>query len=259
MTEKNIITYEIIINKLNEVFNDIEKTIRDFIKKNYKIKTRKTKLTFTETFIYSILCTEINKTKIDIVNELNVLNTEENKINRTTIYEKEIKIPFEFYVFVFQKLTKLYNDIFDDEHIKKLVAVDGTYNNTNVFNIKELLETSLNMGFFDINNEIPIDLTFNGIKNKNNELKVLIDYINNNKEKFTNVILVLDRAYCSYKFINLLNKKNINFVCRFRNNCKNFENCKNNRIIKFTNLSYENVENNNIENHLIDNKKFSKC
>jgi len=33
---------------------------------------------------------------------------------------------------------------------------------------------------------------------------------------------VLDRAYCSYKFINFLNNRKINFVCRFRNNCKKF-------------------------------------
>ena len=33
-----------------------------------------------------------------------------------------------------------------------------------------------------------------------------------NKDKFINVILILDRAYCSYKF-----------VIRFKNNCINIE------------------------------------
>ena len=43
-----------------------------------------------------------------------------------------------------------------------IIAIDGTYNNTNVYNIKGFLETSLslNMGFFDVYNEIPLDLTF---------------------------------------------------------------------------------------------------
>jgi hypothetical protein len=72
------------------------------------------------------------------------------------------------------------------------------------FNIKGYLETSLNLGFFDVNSQIPLDLTFNGIKNKNNELQVLIKYIADNKDKFNGVILILDRAYCSYKFIDYL-------------------------------------------------------
>jgi len=33
-----------------------------------------------------------------------------------------------------------------------------------VYNIKGFLETSLNMGFFDVYNEIPLDLTFCGLE-----------------------------------------------------------------------------------------------
>lgn len=98
-------------------------------------------------------------------------------------------------------------DFFNDQNVKKLIAVDGTYNNINVFNIKGFLETSMNLGFFDATNEIPLFLSFNGIKGKNNELDVLTKYIDENNEKFKNVIFVLDRAYCSYDFINTLNKK----------------------------------------------------
>jgi len=203
-----------------------------------------------------VLCTQINKTKTDIINDLN-LSLNNNKFKRTTLYEKEIKIPFEFYVDIFNKITKLYYDLFNDDKIKKIIAIDGTYNNTNVYNIKGFLETSLNMGFFDVNNQIPLDLTFNGIKNKNNELKVLIEYISSNLDKFNNVILILDRAYCSYDFINFLNKKNINFVCRFKNNCSNFQKItKDNRVINFTNYFYETVYNKDIDIHLINNKKF---
>ena len=44
----------------------------------------------------------------------------------------------------------------DDKHKKflKRIAVDGTYNNTNIYNIEGILETSLNLGFFDIDEEI---------------------------------------------------------------------------------------------------------
>ena len=38
----------------------------------------------------------------------------------------------------------------------------------------------------------------------------------------SNSILVLDRTYCSYDFINHLMTTNHKFIIRFRNNCKNF-------------------------------------
>jgi hypothetical protein len=258
MNNKNInITFKNICNSLNSIFSNTEKQICNFVNTVHKIKTRKTAVSYTDTFIYSTLYTQINKTKTDVINELNLSIYKNNNLKRTTLYEKEIKIPFEFYADIFNKITKLYYDLFNDDKIKKIIAIDGTYNNTNVYNIKGYLETSLNMGFFDINNEIPLDLTFDGIKNKNNELNVLIEYINNNLDKFNNVILILDRAYCSYNFINFLNKKKVNFVCRFRNNCSNFKKIKKNvRIIEFANTTYESVENNNINNYLFNNKKF---
>ena len=51
-----------------------------------------------------------------------------------------------------------------------------------------------------------------------------------------NSILVLDRAYCSYDFINYLMTTNYKFIIRFRNNCKNFNLIKENqkiRILKY--------------------------
>jgi hypothetical protein len=40
----------------------------------------------------------------------------------------------------------------------KMIVIDGTYNNNNVYNIKGFLETSLslNMCFFDVYNKIPL-------------------------------------------------------------------------------------------------------
>ena len=70
---------------------------------------------------------------------------------------------------------------------------------------------------------------------------------NDNNEKFKNVILILDRAYCSYQLINFLNKKKINYVCHFKNCCKNFDKLtKDVRVIEFTNYSTENVTNSKI-------------
>jgi hypothetical protein len=59
------------------------------------------------------------------------------------------------------------------------------------------------MGYYDINNDIPlcIDPIIDG---QNNEVKSLINGINNNKIKMDNIIFVCDRAYFSYNLMNFL-------------------------------------------------------
>jgi hypothetical protein len=256
---ENNFNYDLIIKKLNNICENFENNIFLYYKKK-NIIIRNTKVSYLNTFIYTFLYIQKNNTKLDAVNQLNTYYKFENKkdlFKRTTLFEKEKNIPTYLYSEIYKNLLNLYNEFFIDKDIKRLIAVDGTYNNTNVYNIKGYLETSLNLRFFDINNDIPLDLTFNGIKNKNNELNVLLEYIKNNNEKFKNVILILDRAYCSYSFINYLNKNKINFVCRFRNNCKKFDKkIKDLRVINFCVKHYETINNDNIDNILIDNKKF---
>ena len=116
-----------------------------------------------------------------------------------------------------------------------IIAVDGTFNNINSLNKKDNLETSLNMGYYDITNDMPLEITIEGNNKKNNELHILQKYLKNNQFP-SNSILVLDRAYCSYDFINYLLKTNLKFVIRFRNNCKKFDQIKNIeevRILKY--------------------------
>ena len=91
------------------------------------------------------------------------------------------------------------------------------------------------MGYYDVTNDIPIDLTFEGVNKKNSELNTLINYLNE-KNMTNNCILILDRIYCKYEFIDYLIKNNYKFVVRFRNNCKNFNQIKaieNVRILNF--------------------------
>lgn len=56
----------------------------------------------------------------------------------------------------------------------------GTYVNNNLYlnneknkTNKNTLETSLCMGYYNIDDNIPIDLSFKGSKNKNNEIREL--------------------------------------------------------------------------------------
>jgi hypothetical protein len=250
---KENFSYENVIKKLNNVFIDLEKNIRLDILDKFNIKTRNTKISFVEALIYKFKYSCINETKQHITNNYNFDNY--TSIVRSTFYEKEKFISISIYNDIFNKLTSLYKELINQN--TTYLAVDGTYNNTKHKNQKGILETSLNLGFFDINNNIPYDLTFEGSENKNKEVYCLKQYILNNKID-KNLIYVLDRAYCSYELIDFLNYNKLNFVIRFRNNCKNFNKIntnKNVRIIKYTEYLEQNVLNKNLE-LLHNNKKY---
>lgn len=152
-------------------------------------------------FLYSLEYTQNHNTKIDIVNQFNIYNN--TNISRTTFYEKEVKIPLSYYYDVYKKLNNIIIKHFYNKRKNTVISVDGTYNNTNVKNIKGYLETSLNMGFFNVNDDVSVELIFEGQESKNKEIESLEKFIlkNKNNYKFNKIIFVLDRAYCSYKFI----------------------------------------------------------
>ena len=253
---KDDINYESIVKSINTIFIDADKDISSHIYENYNIKTRKTKLSYTDALVYSFEYTQNNKTKIDIINEYNTELKSHDKISRTTFHEKVSKIPLSYYVSVHNKLLSIYKNKFVDKSKTSIVSVDGVYGNTNIKNIKGYLETSLSMGFFDVTNDVPIELIFKGEESKNKEVLALQNYILKNKNELKNTIFVLDRAYCSYQFIDFCFKNQIKYVVRFRNNCINISK-KKNRIIKFEEVVYEVVQNTNIDKHLINKKKFT--
>ena len=62
---KDDIDYETIVKLINDIFVKVDDDISKSIYENYKIKTRKTKLSFKDALIYSLEYTQNNKTKID--------------------------------------------------------------------------------------------------------------------------------------------------------------------------------------------------
>ena len=253
--ENDNINYKRIVSSINNIFINADKDISKDIFKKYNVITRKSKLSFKDVLLYCLEYTKNDKTKIDLINKYNKDKVKNKKISRTTFYEKETKISFSYYSDVYHKLILIIKNYFNNNNKNTIIAVDGTYTNTNIKNIKDYLETSLNMGFFDVSNDIPIELIFKGEESKNKEIDALQKYITENKKKLNNAIFVLDRAYCSYKFVSFCYLNKIKYVIRFRNNCINIP--KNNRIIKFNQSTYETVKNNDIDKQLIDNKKFS--
>lgn len=176
---------------MNTIFKNVNDDIKNEIYKAKNIKCIDSKFKFDDTLLYSFNYCKPNETKLKIVSDLHFKNNykEQNYnniiISRNTFDEKEKSIPISYYLDIFNKLTNLYNKNFksiNDKDLINIIIVDGTYNNTNKYNIVDYLETSLNFGFFNLNDEIPIDLTFNSIGEKNNELKVLIKYIEKHKK-----------------------------------------------------------------------------
>ena len=213
-------TFNELTKDFNNIFLNSDDIIKNLLSKN-NIKTRQNKLTFIDTLCYIFNYSFIDTTKLSVTSDYNYDN---NKIiDRTSYYRKELKIPITFYENILIKLKNYYDKYYDRYNIidlndKKsnyqIGPVDGTYNHTNVDNKKGILETSLNMGYYNVTKNIPIDIDFRGKENKNKEISSFIDYINKKKFDVNNIIFVFDRAYFSHDFIKFLNDKKINYVIR---------------------------------------------
>jgi len=86
------------------------------------------------------------------------------------------------------------------------------------------------MGYYNVDDSIPIDLCFKGSKNKNNEIRELKKWIVSNK--ISNVIIVADRAYFSYELYKFLDSNNIKYVIRIKENSQLKGNIKRNNTNK---------------------------
>ena len=227
-------------NELTTDFNNIFLNSNDIIKNllsEKNIKTRYNKITFIDALCYIFNYSFIKTTKLSVTSEYNYNNNK--NIDRTSYYRKELKIPITFYENILIKIKnifdKYYNrynliDINDKKSNYQIQPVDGTYNNINEDNKKGILETSLNMGYYNVTKNIPIDIDFRGKENKNKEINSFINYINNKNFDINNIIFVFDRAYFSYDFIKFLNDKKINYVIRMKNNSNLLKSVVNNKL-----------------------------
>ena len=109
-----------IITKLNELFKDLEKTIRNDIYNINKIKTKKGKITFLDALIYKFKYSEPDLTKQKLISDFNFNNN--TLISRTTFYEKEKLIPLKTYENIFNKLSVLYKQLFNIT--TNIIAID---------------------------------------------------------------------------------------------------------------------------------------
>ena len=113
------------IIKLNQLFKDFEKTIRNDIKNINNISTKKGKISLLDALIYKFNYSKKDITKANIISKYNLSN--DTLINRTTFYEKEKLFPLKTYE---NLIITLYDTLFNKT--TKFIAVDGTFNNTNI-------------------------------------------------------------------------------------------------------------------------------
>ena len=140
--------------------------------------------------------------------------------DRSSFYRQEKQITLEYY----EKLNNQISEICNSHILNKtnktkytFVAVDGTYSTG------ENYKNSLSMGYFDITNNIPIEIDLIGPQGKNREYQELMNKINKDINLFKNKVIVVDRAYFCYKFIHFLITNNIKFIIRCKGDCKNLK------------------------------------
>lgn len=207
------------IIKLNEIFEENIKKLTG------SIKMRNRKITLTDAIYYRFMYSREKTTKQSIVSNLNYFN--ETKAERSSYHRKENNIPVSLYKNIFEEIQKVFYDNFTEKNYfkckqfnipqlssYKMIAVDGTYSNTNISADKGKLETSQTTGYFDISNGIPLDLTFDG--KKNNEISSLSSYIEKNELK--NIIFIADRGYFKYGLFDLIESKSLKYIIRIKNN-----------------------------------------
>jgi len=209
----NNICPETFVKNMNDFFIKFNDT-KKLNKLNSKLRNSKDGITNTRAMIYKFLYTKLNITKDKCVSNI---NEKYNTSYLRNAYEsKENNISVTVYHHMYDQIKQLYHSLFPGANTDcKLIAIDGTCN-TN-----KNMDVMLNMGYFDPDNGIPLDLTFNGNKNRNKEIKCSTDYIKNNLSSFENKILVFDRGYFSFEFISFLITNKLKFIIRKKGNTNN--------------------------------------
>jgi hypothetical protein len=196
------------IMELNNVFRYIC-SYNNINKDKKNIRNFKNGIKLCDAIFYKFLYTDKYTTKDSITSKINLANN--NTFSRQAYNNKENNIPLNMYSQLFEHLVAFINKHFKLNKLDEIIiAVDGTNTNDNEHNI------ILNMGYYDVTNDLPIDITFNGAENRNKEVQCFKEYILANKEKFNNSIVVCDRLYFTYDLLSFLNDNKIKFITRIK-------------------------------------------
>jgi len=200
------------ILKINEIFTKY--CSYEFINKyNTNMRNIPNGIQLTDAFYYKFAYSQLHTTKDGITSDINYRNG--TSFTRKAYETKENNIPNSVYNSIFDKLKMFYYDNCVQRKQFTEIAVDGTNNNNNKHQV------ALNMGYYDMSNDVPIDLTFNNTTNRNKEVKELIKYIELHPDEFKNTIIIGDRLYFTYKLLYFLDKMKIKFIIRVKGDGEN--------------------------------------
>jgi len=212
------------INNIHNLLNNIFNNHLTNIYINNKII--RSEITEDKILYYKFKYAQKEKTKQNIVSDINFKFNATH--NASSYYRKEKNISLETYENILKDIKNLYlkiNNKISNE--KSILAIDGTYGNTNIRRKKGKLQTTLFMCYYDVTNNVPIDINFK-MNKCNNEVILAQKWLNEYKNINNDFIIVADRAYFKYDFFKFLIDNNIKFVIRIRNNAKNIKklNCR---------------------------------
>lgn len=199
---------------------------------NVKLRNTSNGLTLADIFFYRFSYSDKYTTKDQIVSKINNING--TKFTRQGFDGKENNISITTYENIFKLIYDYYCQNYVHTTDSNLVAVDGTYNNNK--NMDEML----NMGFYNVSNGIPLNITSFGVGGKNKEIKSATEYITNYINTFKNTVIVGDRGYFSYAFIDFLIMNNLKFIIRAKGDAINLDPSK---TIKKTTPQYDLIMN----------------
>ena len=206
------------IHNIHILLNNIFSKHLSNIYKNNKII--RSEISEDKLIYYKFKYSQKEKTKQNIVSNINFkFNTIHNA---SSYYRKEKNISFDTYNNILTDIKNLHSKI-NDNNNKSIIAIDGTYGNTNIKRKKGKLQTTLFMCYYDVSNNVPIDINFK-MNNCNNEVKLAQKWLNEYKNINKEFIIVADRAYFKYDFFKFLIDNDIKFVIRIRNNAKKIKN-----------------------------------
>lgn len=203
------------IKKLTDIFNSECNYQKINVISDVKMRNVNNGIQLSDLLYYRFLYSKKETTKEQNTAHINDIN--KTQFTRQAFDAKENNIPIEIYENILNKIMELYNSLYNSDKTK-IIAIDGTYSNDYI------TKRSLNMGFYDIGNNVPIDVKLYGKENNNKEIKCSINYIKQNINIFKNNILVCDRGYYSYNFLNFLIENNIKFIVRAKGNANNLIN-----------------------------------
>ena len=232
------------VNEVNKIFKNVQTDTSSMC--THKFRQRK--VTFNDAILYKLLYSFNYKSQWSVCADINDVNRYGN-IDKSCYTEKEKNISVDVYRHIKDKLYSLIVEYFSTDSNILRILVDGVYTNTNIDCPQQTCQTSANMGYYDFDNNIPLDFTSH-ISKKNSEPKHFMDHIKNvvdnlNKHiDMSSMIVVADRGYHCNKLFDMLNKMGLKFIIRIKNNALiitdkcmskyrlvNFESTKTSRIV----------------------------